>query len=211
MRTRLILVRHGETAWNCELVFRGQRDVPLNERGRRQSEAVADALKDEGIVAIYSSPLSRALDTAAPLAKRLGMDVVVEGDLNDANFGDWQGMAVREVEKRYPELFDLWKSEPWKLTFPNGESYRDVADRSHRALVGIAERHVGEAAAVFTHRFVLKALICRAIGFDEGFWRIFVATGSVSELWYEDGSFVLARLNDTNHLRALAAPALVDF
>jgi len=207
-----MLVRHGETAWNRELVFRGQTDVPLNERGRLQAEAVADALEDCGIDAIYSSPLSRAVDTAKPLADRIGLGVALHEGLNDANFGEWQGMALSKVEAEYPDLFELWKRRPWELVFPRGESYRDVAARAYRALDEIAQRHAGDVVAVFTHRFILKALVCEAIGFHEGFWRVFVATGSISELWREESEgFVLAKLNDTSHLALAAAPGQMDF
>lgn len=207
----IILVRHGETQWNRELVFRGRKDIPLNERGLLQAQAIGEALRSKKIDAIYSSPLARAIETARPLSESLKIEIKLHKGLVDANFGKWEGKAVSQVEKEYPELFKIWKEKPWEIEFPAGESYKEIADRSYKALLDIAQAHKDQTVAIFTHRFILKVLVCEAIGLKKGFWNIFLSTGSISELWYEDKKFVLAKLNDTSHLESSTLGKQIDF
>jgi broad specificity phosphatase PhoE len=102
---RVILIRHGETDWNKEQVFRGRLDIQLNQTGREQARAVAEALKGLNIVAVYSSPLSRALETAKIIGSYLKLKPRLNEGFLDFNYGGWQGMPHRHVEKQYPYLY----------------------------------------------------------------------------------------------------------
>jgi len=206
----VLLIRHGGTAWNREEVFRGRADVPLSERGREQARLVAQALKERPIEALYSSPLSRARDTAQPLAEALGLGVVVDERLVDMSFGEWEGLPRTEVEKEDPERYELWLKASERFRAPAGESLAEVAARAWPAVDELAERH--RVCAVVSHRVVCKVLLCEALGSGAaGFWRVRVDTASVSVLERGEHGWVVTRVNDRHHLRRLGEGDCSDF
>ena len=139
--TTLLLVRHGETDWNAERRWQGHADVPLNERGREQARALAERIASDGRVdAIYASDLSRARDTAAAVAERLGLPVVADPDLREIDVGSREG-----------RMGDI--DEPW-----DGEPHEAHAERILRAVHRIAERHPGERVLVVTHGGSLRRI-----------------------------------------------------
>jgi broad specificity phosphatase PhoE len=208
----LYLVRHGETAWNREQVFRGRADVPLGERGHQQAGLVAQALRAEPIKAVYASPLARAVDTARPLSEELGIDLIQEESLQDMNFGEWEGQSLVDVRREWPELYQVWEKSPDRFCAPAGETLADVLDRAWRAIEHMAERHAGTAVAAVSHRVVCKLLVCRALGMGEaGFWRVRLDTASVSVLEHQGDEWTLTGVNDTCHLRSLGAGDAADF
>ncbi|MFY9512204.1 MAG: histidine phosphatase family protein, partial [Rubrivivax sp.] len=107
--TRLVVIRHGETAWNAELRIQGHTDIPLNDTGRWQAARMAAALADEGLSAVYSSDLQRAADTAAALAAAAGLQVVHDAGLRERHFGAFEGATFREIEQRWPEDARRWR------------------------------------------------------------------------------------------------------
>ena len=120
MATQVILIRHGQTDWNVEPRFRGLADIPLNEAGVAQAEALARRLASEPIAAVYSSPLRRALHTAEIIARPHALPVEPVPAFTSADYGDWEGMLVSEVARQHPDLFDLWRRHPDRLQFPGG-------------------------------------------------------------------------------------------
>ena len=208
----ILVIRHGETAWNREEVFRGRADVPLSERGREQARLLAEAVREQPVRAVYSSPLARARETAAPLAQALGLELTIDERMIDMSFGDWEGRPRAEVEKEQPGPYQTWLTEPARFRAPGGESLSDVLARAWPALQEIAERHAEDAAAVVSHRVVCKVLLCAALGVGEaGFWRVRVDTASVSTLSADDDRWVVARMNDTHHLWSLGSTDQSDF
>ena len=109
------LIRHGETEWNRELVFRGRADIPLGERGREQAGLLAEALSGDRLQAVYSSPLSRARGTAEPLSDALGLSVLTDDRLLDMSFGEWEGLPLADVERQWPDLCQAWRHAPHRL------------------------------------------------------------------------------------------------
>ena len=218
--SRLILVRHGETAWNREKVFRGRADIPLSERGLRQAELTARALHgchwllaaSATVEAIYTSPLQRSLRTAEAIARHTGVSLRTEPALTDIDFGAWTGMPRAQVKEQFPDLYKQWKNEPENLCqLPRGESLKDVWKRARDFLRAVREKHQGVAIAV-THRVVLKALILAALGLGpEHFWSLRMDTCSLSALDFEKGIAVLSLLNDTCHLVGEADTSGADF
>lgn len=207
----ILLIRHGETEWNREAVFRGRADIPLSARGREQARLLAAALSSQSVGAVYASPLSRARETAAPLAEALGVEVIPEPRLIDMSFGEWEGKAVDEVRRRWPSLYRAWLAEPQTFRAPGGESLEEVLGRALPAMAEVAARHEG-AAALVSHRVVCKALLCAALGAGAaGFWRVQVDTASLSLLNHTRDGWVVLRANDRHHLDALAAPPEADF
>jgi probable phosphoglycerate mutase len=140
--TTLLLVRHGETDWNAEGKLQGHTDRPLNDYGRQQARALADRLADEPIEAVYASDLARARETAEILGARLGLDVVVDPDLREKNWGSWEGLTSTE---RLDVVYE-------------GETSEDHRDRTLRAVERIVGRHPGGRVVVVTHGGSLRRL-----------------------------------------------------
>lgn len=127
--TQLILIRHGETDWNVEGRWQGQADVPLNERGRAQAVQLAQELKDDGIDAIYSSDLIRALETAEKLSEATKLSVQIDRRLREIHQGEWQGMLVSEIQTRYADRFARRRDDPLHIAPPGGETVAQVKTR----------------------------------------------------------------------------------
>ena len=209
--TKLILARHGETVWNVEKIYRGRTDVNLDEVGIKQAELLGKYLSNWELEAIYSSPLRRALDTANIIAhyQKIGVHIV-EG-LIDFDYGEWQSLPEQEVKRLYPALHNEWHSNPHKVKMPGGESLEDVRRRAIKVVNDVLSKYQG-AVVLVSHRVVNKVLICSLLGLDNSyFWNIKQDVGGITIFNYEDGRFVLARHNDTSHLRELQKPVLDDF
>jgi broad specificity phosphatase PhoE len=208
----ILLIRHGETAWNREQVFRGRRDVSLGDRGREQARLLAERLAREGLEAVYSSPLSRSRETAQPVAEAHGLPVRVEERLTDMSYGEWEGRQQEEVKREYPELYRTWVEAPQTFRPPGGERLSDVAARAWPAMGEIGRQHRGGRVAIVTHRVVCKLLLCSALGAGEGaFWRVRVDTASISVVETGEDLWVVTRVNDTHHLRELGEVDRGDF
>jgi broad specificity phosphatase PhoE len=208
---KLILARHGETAWNVDRIFRGRSEVELDDVGMRQAELLGKYLSDWKLDAIYSSPVRRALDTANIVARYQKTDVQVAQGLSDMDFGEWQSLPEQEVRRRYPALLDDWHSTPERVRMPGGESLEDVIRRAIEVVNDVLSRYQG-AVLLVSHRVVIKVLVCSLLGLDNSrFWSIGQDVGGITIFSYVNGRFVLTRHNDTSHLRALGKPALDDF
>jgi broad specificity phosphatase PhoE len=202
--TTLFLVRHGRTGWNKEQIFRGTKDVPLDAVGKQEALLVGERLKAEGITAVFSSPLSRAKETAEAIARFHNVGVQVLAGLNDLNFGEWEGLSRQEVEERYPDLYRQWQQEPHRVIFPAGEGLDAVRSRVIEAVGDVVARHPQEAVALVSHRVVLKVLICALLGLaNSHFWNIGQDTAAINCFQYQDGKWIAALLNDTCHLRGV--------
>ena len=158
MTTRLCIVRHGETAWNAEHRVQGQLDIPLNEIGFRQAQAVGGVLKEERFDAIYSSDLVRARQTADPIASFLSLKILLEKDLRERHYGIFERLTYAEVKIRYPEDYARFEAREPDYAFRTGESLKDFSERSIKIITAIADRHQGQSILVFTHGGVLDKL-----------------------------------------------------
>ncbi len=207
--TTIILVRHGETDWNREQIFRGHIDVPLNETGFMQARKTAAALLETPLKAVYSSPLSRAYATASVIAEARGLTAIKEEAFNDPSFGLWEGRPVAEVAREYPEELRNWRETPQLWKAPGGETLAAVRERSWRRMLELAREFSGETLAIVSHRVVLKLLILSALGLDESkFWIIAQSPCAINVLTGKGESFVINRLNETCHLESLSEAIL---
>jgi broad specificity phosphatase PhoE len=161
--TTFVLVRHGETDWNRERRFQGHADAPLNEAGRRQAAALADALAGEHFAAVYSSPLRRALETAEIVAARLDLPVEARDGLMEVDVGSWSGLTTAEVEKRFPDGFNHW-AETRAGGWTDGETYEELGARVVRDLRALAERHPEETVLAVTHGGPIRSVLAAAAG-----------------------------------------------
>ncbi len=205
-RTRVVLVRHGQTAWNREARFRGRADLPLDRFGQSQAEATGRHLLERWPVdAVYASPLQRALQTGAAIAGAHGLSVQPFEGLLDIDFGAWEGRPIHDLAERHPELWQAWMETPHTFRFPGGESLDQVRDRVLTGLHELTARHAGGCVGMVGHTVVNRVLLCAVLGLgNDRFWRLEQETCAVNVFDIDDdGLFTLVLLNDTCHLQDL--------
>ena len=164
MSATICLIRHGETDWNSARRIQGQIDVPLNETGIRQAEAMAIHAARHRFSALYSSDLARASDTAGRLAARLGLEVRVAPQLRERHFGILQGLTSAEAASRHPRAEACHAGRDPDCDFECGESLKAFAARVEAALGDLAESHPGQTLAVVSHAGVLDVAYRKATG-----------------------------------------------
>ena len=209
---KIILVRHGQTEFNEKEVFRGHVDIPLDELGRKQARAAAEGIHSFNIQRIYSSPLQRALETAQIIGKKTGLQPRTDQDLIDLDYGVWQGLPLKKVQRDYPDLYKKWLQKPQKVRFPNGESLDIVRQRLGGFMRRILVNPPGHDMVIVSHRIILKILACIMLDLDNSFfWRIQQDLGAVSVFEYEQKVFNLVLLNDVCHLKGMYSRVAKDF
>ena len=202
--TSLYLVRHGQTAWNKEEIFRGRTDVPLDETGLKQAELAGEYFKGLEIHGIYSSPLARAWQTAQKIASRHSHQVQPLEGIIDMSFGNWEGHPHEEIRKMDPETYRLWREEPHRARLPGGESLDEVRVRAMAAVEEVIQANSGKTLVLVSHRVVNKVLVCGILGIDNShFWQIAQDTAAINLIQHRKGRYVLSLLNETCHLKRL--------
>jgi broad specificity phosphatase PhoE len=200
--TKIYLLRHGETAWNIEKVFRGRAEVPLTDNGIRQAEMAGDFLGGKDIEAIYTSPLERAYETARIVGRKLGVKPQVDERLTGFNFGDWQGMPYSKIERDYPGEFKLYKTAPHRFQAPGGETLGKAQKGCMTALGDMERKHSEGTVLVVTHRVICKLMLLGILGLGpERFWELAPDTCSLSEFSSVEGGHILKKFNDTSFLK----------
>jgi broad specificity phosphatase PhoE len=163
--SRLVVVRHAEPDGMRGRIY-GRLDPPLSPTGRAQAERVAVWLRPVPLHAVFASPLRRAEETAEFLARGRGIEVHVHPDLVDIDFGEWEGGRFDELERRDPELYRSWMTQPTRTRFPGGE---DFGELKARVIAAVAEiRQEAESAAVVAHAGVNLAILGDALGLADG-------------------------------------------
>jgi broad specificity phosphatase PhoE len=213
MMTSIYLVRHGQTAWNKEEIFRGRTDVPLDEIGLKQAELAGEYFKGMEIHGIYSSSLSRAWETAQKIAQFHHLNVQPLQGIIDMSFGKWEGQSHREIQNNDKEIYRQWREEPHLARLPGGESLEDVRVRAVNALEEVIRNHPGKTLALVSHRVINKVLICSILGLDNShFWQITQDATAINLIQHREGKYILSLMNETCHLKALKEKRLkVDF
>jgi broad specificity phosphatase PhoE len=208
--TRLILVRHGQTEWNRVERFRGRADVPLNATGLAQAEATGRRVADEWKpVAIYSSPLSRAVKTAEAIAAHFDLSVQIYPGLVDMDYGQWQGLTPDEAKERWPDIHHAWHNAPHTAHIPGGETLDALRARAMETVSELAARHAGQTIVLVGHTVINRIILLGVLGLgNERFWHLRQDTCAINlfEADVQTGDFSLVSLNDTCHLRTHSAP-----
>lgn len=200
---RLLLARHGRTAWNAERRFQGQRDVPLDQEGRLQADALAHRLSDEPIDAIFASDLRRAWETAEAIAALQRLPVQPEPRLREIAFGEWEGLTTDEIEQVSPGWMVAWQNDPREAPPPGAENLDQVTRRVGAAMADIVARHQDETVLIVAHGGVLRVLLCMVLDLPpDAFWRFRFELASLSQVNVCESGSTLNTLNDTAHLRA---------
>jgi probable phosphoglycerate mutase len=200
--TRLLLLRHGQTELSVQRRYSGRGNPALTDVGRQQAGAAARYMAERGgIAAVFSSPLQRAYDTAATAAKALGLDVTVDDDLIETDFGAWEGLTFAEAAERDPELHRRWLRDT-SATPPGGESFDAVLDRVLRVRERIVAAHRGSTVLVVSHVTPIKMVLRLAL--DAGpriLYRLHLDLASLSIAeFYPDGASSVRLVNQTGYL-----------
>jgi len=209
--TRVLAIRHGETAWNVDGRIQGQLDVPLNDTGRWQVHRLALALADENISAIYSSDLLRALETAQAVERGCGQPITTDVGLRERGFGVFEGLSYDEINRRWPDLAERWRRRDPDFTAEGGETLRQFSQRSVATVSRLAELHPGETIAVVSHGGVMDCLYRAATHLvldAPRTWQL--GNASINRLLFTRGGFSLIGWSDDHHLDQGALDEFTD-
>ena len=221
MSTKIIMVRHGFSVSNRLKYFTGQTDIELTETGVEQARMCGDFFRcwqpctacgetrteriwDMGITnitAIYSSPLSRAYNTALPIAEVLNLDITTSDSLKEINGGVWEKMPFTEIDEKYPTEYGVWKNDVGNSRCVGGESVKELYNRVTREVTEIALRHEGETVVIVTHATPIRVMCTAASGRDVSEMREvpWVSNASIS-IFEFNGRFRALNTNITSHL-----------
>lgn len=202
MTTRLYLIRHGATVLSAEDRFAGSTDVDLSDEGRRQARRLAERLADDGLKAIYSSPMKRTLETAGALARPHRLSVQPEPDLREIDHGRWEGLRRADVEAAFPSEYAAWEEDPFTFAPQGGEAGLSVLARSLPVIRRVVLAHEGEKVAIVSHKATIRLLITSLLGFDARGYRdrLDQSPACLNILDFKDAVHVRLRLfNDVSH------------
>jgi 2,3-bisphosphoglycerate-dependent phosphoglycerate mutase len=200
--TRIIAVRHGETAWNVDTRIQGYIDIPLNETGRWQAQRLAEALAGQEIHAVYSSDLSRAHATALAVAGTAGVPVVTDRGLRERHFGNFEGRTFAEIEADWPEQALRWRKRDPEFAPEGGESLLQFRTRITQTAHAFAARHPGQQILLVAHGGVLDVLYRDATGQELQAPRTWeLGNAAINRLLWTPEGMTLVGWADTHHLQ----------
>ena len=209
--TNIILIRHGETAWNAERRLQGHIDIALNAEGERQAAALAAVLAGERFDVVAASDLQRAWQTAEAVAARHGLPVSRDPALRERCYGGFEGLLYAEIEQRFPREFAAWQARDIDARMPPGariaESFREFYQRAMDAILTWAGAHPGRSLALAAHGGVLECAYRAALGLPLDTRRDFVVmNASINRFSVRGGKLELLSWGETGHL----APRALD-
>jgi phosphoserine phosphatase len=201
----IILVRHGHVDWLAPERFRGRAELPLSDLGRRQAQAVARYIaatwKPD---AVYTSPLGRCRETGAAVAAPFRLEPQPIDGLADIDYGEWQGLTRDEARERWPDETELWFRAPHIAAIPGGETLAAVLSRATAALRDILWRHPDQTVVLVGHDSVNRVLLLFALELPlSRYWQLRQEPCGVNELVFDNGSFIIGSINQTQHLSGL--------
>ena len=202
---RIILARHGHVDWLAPERFRGRAELPLSDLGRRQAQAVARYIaatwKPD---AVYTSPLGRCRETGAEIAAPFRLELRPVDGLADIDYGEWQGLTRDEAQERWPDETELWFHTPHIAAIPGGETLAALLSRTSAALRDILWRHPDQTVVLVGHDSVNRVLLLFAMELPlSRYWHLRQDPCGVNELFFDNGSFIIGSINQTQHLSGL--------
>lgn len=214
MSTKILLIRHGETAWNAVRRLQGHTDIALNDEGLRQADALARALADERINAVVASDLQRAMQTAQAVSALHDLPLHADAELRERCYGGFEGLLYSDIERRYPAEYALWQARDIDAVMPSGEreaeSFRQFYRRSVDAIVGWAARHAGQTVVVVAHGGVLECAYRAAVGMSLDSPRDFqVKNASINRFTVAGGKLSLDSWGEVEHLQLAALDDII--
>lgn len=199
--TRIIFVRHGQTAWNLELKYQGHTDTELSVLGLEQAKRVADRLAQEKISAVYASDLSRAFKTAEAIADLHSLAVMPMPGFREIKFGEWEGLTYEDIKAKWPDIIDRFFTHADEVAIPGGETFSQLKERASAAIEQITARHQGQTIAVVSHGGTIRTILCAALNIHLNYvWNIRQDNTAVSIVEYHKERPIVTLVNDIHHL-----------
>jgi phosphoserine phosphatase len=201
--TKIILVRHGHVEGIAPERFRGRADLDLTPDGRRQAQATARRIcASWSLAALYASPLSRSLATAAAIGSPFGLTPMPLRSLMDIDYGEWQGLTPDEVARKWPDVLDTWYRAPHWAAIPGGESLQDVLTRAVAALRDVIGRHPSDTVVLVGHDSVNRVILLHALDLPlSRYRRLGQDPCAINEVDFSAGEFTVRSINGTYHLK----------
>lgn len=202
MSTTLILIRHGETEWNALGKFQGCQDISLSKEGIIQAQYLLNRF-GSNFDYIYTSPLKRAIQTAEIISENKKIKPIIELELREIDFGDWEGLTLKEIQNNYPEKFNQWKNDEVNAPICGGElSMKQASIRAKNALLRIAKKHKGNNIIIVAHGGIIKAGLIGLFNWDMTMYhKIILGNTAVCKISFDaDLNPTIINLNDTSHL-----------
>lgn len=204
----ILLIRHGENDYVKKGRLAGRLPgVRLNETGHQQAEGLVKTLDNAPLAAVYSSPLERAMETATPLARAKGLEIIPRAGLLEVDFGEWQDQTLKSLQKL--KLWKVVQGRPSMMRFPQGETFAEAQQRVVQELMALAGMHTPhEVIACVSHSDLIKLAVAYFMGLPlDSFQRLMVGTASISTLHFQENFAVVANLNYLPHLEFPRPPA----
>ena len=199
---RLILARHGQTEWNKEWKFQGHTNTNLTETGKLQAALLAKRLENWNFDVVYSSPLERALFTAKEITKSRNFEPIILPELQEINFGSWEGQSIHSLENNNNEIFSRWRADPFFNPPEGAETWQQISDRLSKAINFVLSSNHKNIILV-SHGGIIRALHAVLLGFNpHKTWNIDVSNCSITGIEIRNGRACLAFSNDDLHIRA---------
>ena len=203
-KTKIYLIRHGESVGNLHRICLGHTDLDLTELGMKQAEKTAEALSDVKFTAVYASDLVRAIHTAEPHARLRGLEIATDDRFRELYFGNWENASVLMLKEQFHDEFTIgWRQNFGTFTAPNGESVVAMAKRMLEGLKNAAERNLGENILVTSHAAAIRALWGKISGYTPDQWADafpFPTNASYSILEYDGESLIPVSYSNDAHL-----------
>jgi len=206
MKTTVLLIRHGETEWNLLGKFQGCTDIKLSQNGIEQAELLKKRLKGN-FDYIYSSPLMRAYETAKIISSGFDKEITVVQDIREINFGEWEGLTIKGIAEKYPEIFKTWRTDKKEAKFCGGDSsILNASLRAKKCIMDIVKKHEGKTIVIVAHGGIIKAGLIGLFEWDMSMYhKIGLGNTCINTIKFDDNMKpVLLGLNDTNHLEGEA-------
>jgi len=205
MGVKIFLLRHGQTVWNEEGRYQGGRDISLSPAGIRQGELAAKYLSNVNFSNIYSSPMKRAMDTAAIIKKERNLELKLVDSMKEISFGEWEGLKFNEINKKYHDDYKKWIGDSYNNSPPGGESFKIVQGRAVAGINSIIEENEDRSnVAVVTHGGVIVSLLAYWLKLPLSRWHSIVQRQGAINIVVVDKSFpYIAAINYTGHLASV--------
>lgn len=202
MNTEIFLIRHGETEWNASGRFQGSKDISLSQEGVIQAKFLKERLHNK-FDYIYTSPLVRAIQTAELICNNTSAVPIIENELREINFGDWEGLTLDEIRTHYVSEFNSWKTDEMNGYLVGGDlSLKNSSLRAKNAILRIAKERMGKKVIIIAHGGIIKAGLIGVFDWKMTMYhKITLGNTAVSKLTFDESlNAALVALNDTNHL-----------
>lgn len=200
--TKIYLIRHGQSEWNLLYKIQGQKDAPLTDLGKEQARKLGERLVGEKIDIIYSSDLSRALETARIISSIVNKPVVAINEFREINFGPWEGLTLKEIRNKFKEEYSIWMSSPEKFRLEGAETLEALKRRVMSYVNKIIKENKDKNIAIVSHNATLKVIILSLLNIGLSYYKNFSLNNvSLSIIECRDYNNVLTLFNDTSHLK----------